>query len=315
MNGNNAWWRTCAWLALVLLRLEAAPAVPMARLQTNDVVGLIGGGVWVAEQRGGYLESALRQLHPGYQLRVRNFAWEGDTVSSRPREMNYPTVPALLRRFGVTIAFLQFGQSESFAGEAGLETFRRDYGRLLDEVAAATPRLVLVTPLPFESTAPPLADLARRNADLARYVAVVHELGALRGLPVIDLYASGKAGAATGLTTDGRQLSDRGEAVAALGISQALVSSGRPTSPDPAGWFAQPAAVSLRQAVVAKNLVWRQYVRPTNWAFLAGDRVEQPSSRDHRDRNLRWFPGEMEQFGPLLQQAERQLDNPISDAR
>ena len=44
-----------------------------------------------------------------------------------------------------------------------------------------------------------------------------------------------------------------------------------------------------------------------NWAFLGGDRIEQPSSRDHRDPKVRWFPGELEQFGPLIEQAEAMI--------
>jgi hypothetical protein len=44
-----------------------------------------------------------------------------------------------------------------------------------------------------------------------------------------------------------------------------------------------------------------------NWAFLAGDRTEQPSSRDHRDQKIRWFPAEMNQFLPLIETKEREI--------
>ena len=54
--------------------------------------------------------------------------------------------------------------------------------------------------------------------------------------------------------------------------------------------------------------MWKGYSRPTNWAFLAGDRTEQLSSRDHRDPKIRWFPAEMEQFVPLLQAADQKTD-------
>ena len=59
--------------------------------------------------------------------------------------------------------------------------------------------------------------------------------------------------------------------------------------------------------VAAKNRLWFDYSRPMNWAFLGGDRIEQPSSRDHRDPKVRWFPGELEQFGPLIEQAEAMI--------
>lgn len=315
MKGQNTWRRTCGWLALMILSLKAGAAAPVVRLQTNDVVALVGAGAWVGEQREGYLETALRHTHPGHRLRFRNFAWEGDTVSLRPREVNYPSVITLLRQYRATIALVQFGQSESYVGEGGVSAFQQDYARLLDELAAVTPRLVLITPLPFESLPPPNPDLSSRNASLARYVAAIRELGAQRRLPVIDLFASPIGPTGARLTMDGRQLSAQGLAVAALGIARATRLSDEPAVSDPAGWFAQSRLKVLREDVVAKNKLWASHVRPTNWAFLAGDRLDQPSSRDHRDRNIRWFPQEVEQFGQLLREAEMKLDQPSPDAR
>ena len=115
-------------------------------------------------------------------------------------------------------------------------------------------------------------------------------------------------------TTDGRQLSAAGRAhvaVAVAGRVLAADSTARQALPEAAAasnWFARPELRALRTAVVAKNQLWAHSVRPTNWAFLAGDRTEQLSSRDHRDRTIRWFPAEMEQFGPLLREAEARLD-------
>jgi hypothetical protein len=67
------------------------------------------------------------------------------------------------------------------------------------------------------------------------------------------------------------------------------------------------AVDKVREAVVHKNRLWFRYWRPTNWAFLAGDRTEQPSSRDHRDRSIRWFPKEMEEFVPLIESADAEI--------
>jgi hypothetical protein len=44
-----------------------------------------------------------------------------------------------------------------------------------------------------------------------------------------------------------------------------------------------------------------------NWAFLHGDRTEQPSSRDHRDPKVRWFPAEMEKFLELIDAEEARI--------
>ena len=63
----------------------------------------------------------------------------------------------------------------------------------------------------------------------------------------------------------------------------------------------------LRQVIQAKNRLWFDYWRPMNWAFLHGDRTEQPSSRDHRDPKIRWFPDEMKRFLPLINQLEDEI--------
>jgi len=78
------------------------------------------------------------------------------------------------------------------------------------------------------------------------------------------------------------------------------------------GTLAPPAAEALRQSILARNRLWFDYWRPMNWAFLSGDRTEQPSSRDHRDPRVRWFPAEMNQFLPLIEFKEREIANQTS---
>jgi hypothetical protein len=64
----------------------------------------------------------------------------------------------------------------------------------------------------------------------------------------------------------------------------------------------------LQELIVAKNKLWFDYWRPQNWAFLAGDRTAQPSSRDHVDPSKRWFPPEREAFLPLIEAKEKEID-------
>jgi hypothetical protein len=68
------------------------------------------------------------------------------------------------------------------------------------------------------------------------------------------------------------------------------------------------AKSELVAAVAEKNRLWFDYARPSNWAFLAGDRTEQAFSRDYRDRNIRAFAQEMQQFLPLIADAEKRID-------
>ncbi len=59
--------------------------------------------------------------------------------------------------------------------------------------------------------------------------------------------------------------------------------------------------------VAAKNRLWFHYYRPQNWAFLAGDRTNQPSSRDHLNPSKRWFPEELEKFVPLIDAKDAEI--------
>jgi hypothetical protein len=63
----------------------------------------------------------------------------------------------------------------------------------------------------------------------------------------------------------------------------------------------------LHELINDKNRLWFDYWRPQNWAFLAGDRTVQPSSRDHVDPSKRWFPPERELFLPLIEAKEAEI--------
>jgi hypothetical protein len=68
-----------------------------------------------------------------------------------------------------------------------------------------------------------------------------------------------------------------------------------------------PSAETLRQDIVNKNDLWFRYWRPTNWAFLYGNRQTQPSSRDHKNPSRRWFPAELKAALLHLNKAEQRI--------
>ena len=292
--------------------LGLVPSVRAAvEFRTNAVVAFVGGANVAAAQHSGHLESLLTLTHPRHRLRFRNLGWEGDTVYAQPRDVGFPPLTNLLRKAGATVVFLQFGGTEAFGGTNDLPLFVAAYEKMLGDFSTVTPRLVLVTPPPFEQTGPPLPDLTRRNPDLAAFADAVRNLAKRRSLPVVDLFTelSGPR-SPVGLTFDGHQFSDRGQGFVAsaftkqLGLPDLAKRTG-PVGQD--GRWKDPVVESFRREVIAKNRLWFDYSRPMNWAFLGGDRIEQPSSRDHRDPKVRWFPGELEQFGPLIEQAEAMI--------
>ena len=79
-------------------------------------------------------------------------------------------------------------------------------------------------------------------------------------------------------------------------------------APDATGAFRRESLEKLRGAIRAKNGLWTDSWRPSNWAFLNGDRMEQPSSRDHLDRRIRWFPVEVQQLPAMVLREEEKIE-------
>jgi hypothetical protein len=266
-------------------------------LRSNDVVAFVGGADVSSAQQSGQLEALLACAWP--TARFRNFGWEGDTVYAQPRDFNFPPLPEHLRKAGATVIVLQFGRTEALGNAA--PDFRAAYEAVIAKFQAITPRLVLVAPPPFENAGGLLPNLTERNTRLREYVRVIRELAQAHQFTFVDLFS--KMPQNVRLTDDGLQLTPKGQAVCAItfarqiGLDSCATRAGEPNADGswPNGQFEK-----LRKAIVTKNRYWFNYWRPQNWAFLGGDRTEQPSSRDYRDPKIRWFPREIEEFPGLI---------------
>jgi hypothetical protein len=165
----------------------------------------------------------------------------------------------------------------------------------------------LVTPIPFarRTDQPHLPDLTRHNESLAAYGQAIRQLAARRGYLAVDLSAF----RGEGLTTDGVHLSEAGHWQAALEMTDQLLGASPVSSGELSarGVFVDPRHEALRQAILAKNVLWLELWRPTNWAFAYGDRTHVPSSHDHRPEMPRWFPAELDDIIPEIEQAEDRL--------
>jgi hypothetical protein len=292
-----------------LLRLGAPASDTPFVLKKSDVVAFLGGETAVLEGERGHLESLLLAAHPDLGLRFRNFGWEGDTVFEQPRDVNFPDPFEQMKRAGVTVAVCRFGRFEALAGREGIERFVAAYEALCDRLAAQGVRVLLITPDFFAKVRDPLLPtLAKHNADVKRYANAILAMAQRRTLPCVNL---------GGARIDGQPATENGvrwtaweSAREALTVTKYLGLGDRVEAlrADDAGRWPVAELEALRQAVIAKNRLWFDYSRPMNWAFLGGDRVQVPSSRDHRDPSIRWFPGEMEKFVPLIEAAEKQVD-------
>ncbi len=279
----------CLTLSLILSMVHGQDA---ALLKPQDSIAWLGGARVVAAQRNGHSETLIAVAHPNWNLRWRSLAWEGDTVFSRPRELNFPPLVRQLRETAATVVLLQFGEMESLGGQSGLSAFTAAYAHLLDDVGTVVSRRILISPAPLAEGFSGLNP--GRRADLSAYAAAIHDLGSRMGIPVIDLRSQESAAA---------------DLARGLCVTQSLAQA----TSDQQGRFLLPQMEAVRQAVIARNRLWFDYSRPMNWAFLAGDRTDQASSRDHRDRNIRWFPAEMDRFVPLIAEADQRIWN-LSEA-
>lgn len=277
-----------------------------------DVVVFCGGEDMVALQENPYLEMLLTLNFPEKRVHFRNLGWEGDTVYEQRRDLNFGSWSDQLQRARASFLFIQFGQSESLQGGPMLPQFFQAYEKLFNEFAGQTERIVLLSPTPFERSQPLLPDLALRNDDLQVYVEAIRKLAQKCGFLFVDLFTPLRKSSLheVRLTRDGLHLNFSGHWLAAqetikqLGLKEPESR----ISLDPAtGLLSPPLFEELRQTMLQKNRFWFDYWRPMNWAFLHGDRIEQPSSRDHRNPKIRWFPAEMEKFLPLIEQKEQKI--------
>jgi hypothetical protein len=295
-----------------------APPFPEGRFEPRpgETVAWLGGTEIVDLDRHGFLEAGFHLAWPGLGLRWRNLAWQGDTVHRQARPMYFYTesgdpqpgsTPDTRERTEPGIVFVAFGKMESLEGAARLAAFREAYAGLIDELAPLTGRLVLVEPTPFFPRGP-AAELAEgRNAVLASYAGAIGELAQERGLRFLRLPA---AAWDAEMSDNGVHLNEAGHRLFAAELLAAL-GQGQDQGQELRG---SEAPAALRDAIARKNLLWQQYYRPTNWAFLFGDRQHVPASRDVDRREERWFLREIDALPGLIAEAEADIRRYAAEA-
>ena len=278
---------------LALGAAAADPRPPFAdRIVFDDAetIAVLGGSDAVALIESGWWEAGLLARNPGKRIRVRSLAWETDTVFRQDRPLNFGDLRQQLLRARPTCVLLIFGRHECLErGGDGLGDFRRQLDAMLETCASRTRRIIIAGAAPFEKSAPPLPDLSGQNETLRRYDHTLKDAATRHHAAFVNVW-SGWPADARGTTTDGLNLSDAGARL----LGDLLNGGSAP-------------AEALRPIAREKNMLWHQYWRPSNWAFLHGDRTAQPSSRDHLNPQVRWFPAELEKYRALIETKENEL--------
>jgi hypothetical protein len=263
----------------------------------RDSVVWMGGSEACALYEDGRLEAAL--LLRGGARRVRSLAWEGDTVFRQDRPLGFGSLKSQLDRVQAGEVWLMFGRQEALEmGVTGAETFREGLAERVAELKKLGRRVRLVGLAPLEVRGAPFPDLTTQAAAVVAFDKVTAEVAAAAGVEWLAVHEVWPKPAGAAFTRDGLTLNALG-----LQILAGVVAGG--TVPD----GQDDLVVEVRK----KNRLWESYWRPTNWAFLHGDRTAQPSSRDHGDPRQRWFPTEMEGFKGLIETKEQALWKKVNE--
>jgi len=263
-------------LAVAFFLTASALAAPEFRPQPGERVGFVGNSLGERLSVFGNFETLLHSRFPQLELKVRNFARPADEVAVRQRPSDYTRLDDPLAVFGPQTLVCFFGANESFAGAAGVEKFKADYEKALDEYAKTYGKegrlqFVLVSPIACEDPADALLpDAKQRNADLALYADAVRAVAEKRALPFVDLFDrtqplfEKEPGAQ--FTNFGCQLNEAGDREVAQILDRELF--GTTTT----GKIGSPAYEKLRAAVNDKAWVHAQDYRMLNGWYVYGGR-------------------------------------------
>ncbi len=283
----------CLALFIVAGSASAAPI----EFKPIDRIVLIGSTLIEREQRYGHWETMLTARFPG--ITVRNLAWSGDNVFGEARRAFDLDKPDIGRKRLVELALAEkptvilicYGANEAYEGDPGLDKFKKGYAKLLDELAPAKARTILMSPPPQEKKGPPLPDPNAQNERLGKYRDAIRTIADDRMLAFADLFSALGEGKRplTGLTDNGVHFTEQGYRQTTTAFAEAL---GLPTE----GAYTD-ALDPVRQAIQAKNELYFHRWRPQNETYLFGFRKHE------QGRNAK----EIVEFDPLVAAAEAEI--------
>ena len=265
----------------------------------GETVSVMGGATVFEMQRYGFVEAGIQCVFPDKELEFRNLGWAADTVYRQQRPMFFYTeegdtregsIPDQREKIKPGTFVLFFGRMESLDGEAALPAFEQAYEELITSLGAFTSRMILVQPFPFPEVGPAGELAAGRNRILTMYAERIESLAKRNQLLTIEIGAMPNEC----FEKNGLYLSEIGQEELARQFTTALGVDYRKEK-------------AVVEAVRKKNVLWDQYYRPTNWAFLFGDRQWVPSSRDHKDESKRWFVEELQEIPGLVAKADQKI--------
>jgi lysophospholipase L1-like esterase len=280
----------------------------------GDRIVWIGNTLVEREQRYGYWESALLVANQDKTITFRNLGWSGDTVFGDARAgfdnaaKGFERLVSLTLELKPTVIFVSYGTNEAFEGKEGLAKFEKGLEKLLDALAPANARIVLFTPLPFD-THTRFPEAMRRNDTLGQYRDVIQKVAENRKHYFADLFnhviygskwlelslPKGTHPNKSPYTDNGLHLTDEGYELLAGDFVGLFGTS-------PAKSLAQHQVEisnirKLSKAVVEKNQLFFYRWRPQNETYLFGFRKHEQGKNGK----------EVAEFDPLVGKAEEEI--------
>jgi glucose/arabinose dehydrogenase len=294
---------------------QIAPAADPLELKKGDHICIVGNTLAERMQHSGWLETLLHARFPQHELVFRNLGYSGDEIdgyrdaNKRLRSMSFgshdewlsanapvpqpqklnPNAPVSANRFALTntkadVIFAFYGYNESFAGEAGLSTFKQDVAAFIKHTASqkyngnSAPKLVLFSPIAHEYINDPNLQskdaVAAANARLKLYSEAIAEVAVANNVLFVDLFnATVKHFNAPekklNNTINGIHLNETGDMWVAAN-SMDFLPKGTANDQEAEWWTKHQ---KLRTAVNEKNWFWYQRYRATDGYSTFGDRA------------------------------------------
>jgi lysophospholipase L1-like esterase len=274
-------------LLLVLLAgpLAGALSAEPPLLTTGDRIALLGGTFIERMQSTGSLEAEIQCRRPDWQLSVRNLGWSGDDVHGIARKRfdgpqgGFNRILADVESADPTLVLVAYGFSEASDGKPAVSRFQAGLETLLGELRRRNRRIVLMTPL-----AMPGYRVADYDSWISQCRGIVEQVGESERVPVVSIDWQPTAAE---LTQDQLLPSQAGYERLASQIADRLVG----------GRACQNKSAKMRERIVEKNQLFFHHYRPQNETYLL-------LFRKHEQGNN---AVELEQFRPLIEQADREI--------
>jgi glucose/arabinose dehydrogenase len=241
----------------------------------GDHVSIIGNGLADRMQHDGWFETFIQAHFPDRHLTIRNLGFTGDELSLRMRCENFGSPDDWLTRTKADVVFAFFGYNESFAGPAGVNKFRQDLEKFIDDTLGhqynghSHPRLVLFSPIAQENLhTPNLPDGSANNQNIKLYTEAIRDIAQQKHVLFVDLFTPSSemyAKSAKPLTVDGVHLNEHGNHLLAPIIIKGLFPES--TTKQNGG-----ALEKIRAAVLDKNFYWFNRYRTVDGYNVYGGR-------------------------------------------